>query len=222
MTEKVITLRSQPEAREQSYRIKYAELLNPAQLEAVTHREGPLLVVAGAGSGKTRTLIYRVARLIEGRVPPPAILLLTFTRRAAQEMLRRAEQLVGEQSRSVAGGTFHSFANSVLRRHGASIGLQSNFTILDRSDMEDVINLIRTRMGLASKERRFPKKRTLAEIISMARNKARIGGAGTGGRLRPPVGQSRTRSCIWRPPTTPTSASVGCSITTTCSIAWSS
>ncbi|MGO9056984.1 MAG: ATP-dependent helicase [Candidatus Binataceae bacterium] len=173
MTEKVITLRSQPEAREQSYRIKYAELLNPAQLEAVTHREGPLLVVAGAGSGKTRTLIYRVARLIEGRIPPPAILLLTFTRRAAQEMLRRAEQLVGEQSRSVAGGTFHSFANSVLRRHGASIGLQSNFTILDRSDMEDVINLIRTRMGLASKERRFPKKGTLAEIISMARNKAR-------------------------------------------------
>ncbi len=173
MAEKVITLRSQPDAREPTYRIKYAELLNPAQLEAVTHREGPLLVVAGAGSGKTRTLIYRVARLIEGRVPPPAILLLTFTRRAAQEMLRRAEQLVGEQSRSVAGGTFHSFANSVLRRHGASIGLQSNFTILDRSDMEDVINLIRTRMGLASKERRFPKKGTLAEIISMARNKAR-------------------------------------------------
>jgi len=173
LAEKVITLRSQPDAREQTYRIKYAELLNPAQLEAVTHREGPLLVVAGAGSGKTRTLIYRVARLIEGRVPPPAILLLTFTRRAAQEMLRRAEQLVGEQSRSVAGGTFHSFANSVLRRHGASIGLQSNFTILDRSDMEDVINLIRTRMGLASKERRFPKKGTLAEIVSMARNKAR-------------------------------------------------
>jgi len=173
LAEKVITLRSRPEAREDSYRIKYAELLNPTQLEAVAHRDGPLLVVAGAGSGKTRTLIYRVARLIEGRVPPQAILLLTFTRRAAQEMLRRAEQLVGEQSRAVAGGTFHSFANSVLRRYGSSIGLQPNFTILDRSDMEDVINLIRTRMGLASKERRFPKKGTLAEIISMARNKAR-------------------------------------------------
>jgi DNA helicase-2/ATP-dependent DNA helicase PcrA len=173
LAEKVITLRSQPDAREQSYRIKYAELLNAAQLEAVTHRDGPLLVVAGAGSGKTRTLIYRVARLIEGRVPAQAILLLTFTRRAAQEMLRRVEQLVGEQSRAVAGGTFHSFANTVLRRYGTSIGLQPNFTILDRSDMEDVINLIRTRMGLASKERRFPKKGTLAEIISMARNKAR-------------------------------------------------
>ena len=171
--EKVITLRSQPDARDGSYRINYPQLLNPAQLEAVTHREGPLLVVAGAGSGKTRTLIYRVARLIEGRVPPQAILLLTLTRRAAQEMLRRAEQLVGEPSRAVAGGTFHSFGNIVLRRWGAAIGLPPNFTILDRSDMEDVINLIRTRMGLASRERRFPKKGTLAEIISMARNKAR-------------------------------------------------
>jgi DNA helicase II / ATP-dependent DNA helicase PcrA len=173
VAEKVITLRSQPEAREGQYRIKYAELLNASQLEAVTHRDGALLVVAGAGSGKTRTLIYRVARLVEGRIPPQAILLLTFTRRASQEMLRRAEQLVGEQSRGVAGGTFHSFANTVLRRHGPAIGLQPNFTILDRSDMEDVINLIRTRMGLASKDRRFPKKGTLAEIISMARNKAR-------------------------------------------------
>jgi DNA helicase-2/ATP-dependent DNA helicase PcrA len=173
LAEKVITLRSRPEEREPSFRINYAELLNPAQLEAVTHRDGPLLVVAGAGSGKTRTLIYRVARLVESRVAPEAILLLTFTRRAAQEMLRRAEQLVGERSRAVAGGTFHSFANSMLRRHGATIGLQPNFTILDRSDMEDVINLLRTRMGLASKERRFPKKGTMAEIISMARNKAR-------------------------------------------------
>jgi DNA helicase II / ATP-dependent DNA helicase PcrA len=171
--EKVITLRSEGGAREAAYRINYAQLLNPAQLEAVTHRDGPLLVVAGAGSGKTRTLIYRVARLIESRVAPQSILLLTFTRRAAQEMLRRAEQLVGEQSRAVAGGTFHSFANNVLRRYGTAIGVQPNFTILDRSDMEDVINLIRTRMGFASKERRFPKKGTLAEIISMARNKAR-------------------------------------------------
>ena len=221
MAEKVITLRSQPDAQEQSYRIKYADLLNPAQLEAVTHREGPLLVVAGAGSGKTRTLIYRVARLIEGRVPPQAILLLTFTRRAAQEMLRRAEQLVGEQSRAVAGGTFHSFANTVLRRYGTSIGLQPNFTILDRADMEDVINLIRTRMSLASKERRFPKKRTLAEIISMARNKARS----VEEELDQDFGHlwdNRDEIFIWQPPTTLISASGDCSITMTCSIAWSS
>ncbi len=175
MADKVIYLR-EPQASpqdERNFKIKYAELLNPAQLEAVRHREGPLLVIAGAGSGKTRTLIYRVARLIESGVPPGAILLLTFTRRAAQEMLRRAEQLVGERAGGVAGGTFHSFANTVLRRHGNVMGLKPNFTILDRADMEDVVNLLRTRMGLASRERRFPKKSTLAEVISMARNKRR-------------------------------------------------
>jgi DNA helicase-2/ATP-dependent DNA helicase PcrA len=172
-TDKVIVLRGEPARDDRNYKIKYAELLNQAQLAAVTHRDGPLLVVAGAGSGKTRTLIYRVARLIESGVPPGAILLLTFTRRAAEEMLRRVERLVGAASRAVAGGTFHSFANTVLRQYGSSIDLRPNFTILDRSDMEDVINLIRTRMGLQSKERRFPKKGTLSELISMARNKAR-------------------------------------------------
>ncbi|MFZ1887373.1 MAG: ATP-dependent helicase [Candidatus Binataceae bacterium] len=174
MADKVIYLRDpNRESGERVYKIKYAELLNAAQLAAVTHRDGPLLVIAGAGSGKTRTLIYRVARLIESGVPPAAILLMTFTRRAAQEMLERVERLVGESSRSVAGGTFHSFANNILRRHGAQMGLKPNFTILDRGDMEDVINLLRARMGLASRERRFPKKSTVAEVISMARNKMR-------------------------------------------------
>ena len=132
-----------------TYRIKYAELLNPAQLAAVTHRDGPLLVVAGAGSGKTRTLIYRVARLIESGVPPGAILLLTFTRRAAQEMLRRVEQLVGDRS-TRGGRRYLSFVRQpgVAPASAPPIGLKPNFTILDRSDMEDVINLLRTRMGL--------------------------------------------------------------------------
>jgi DNA helicase-2/ATP-dependent DNA helicase PcrA len=174
VADKVIYLREKTAAGDESkFKIKYAELLNEAQLAAVTHRDGPLLVIAGAGSGKTRTLIYRVARLIESGVPPGAILLLTFTRRAAQEMLDRVERLVGNASRQVAGGTFHSFANNVLRRHGAPLGLRPNFTILDRSDMEDVLNLLRARMGLASRERRFPKKGTVAEVISMARNKRR-------------------------------------------------
>jgi DNA helicase-2/ATP-dependent DNA helicase PcrA len=175
VADKVIYLREKASAPgdERNFKIKYAELLNPAQLEAVTHRDGPLLVIAGAGSGKTRALIYRVARLIESGVPPGAILLLTFTRRAANEMLHRAEQLVGDRAGSVAGGTFHSFANNVLRRHGAPMGLKPNFTILDRADMEDVVNLLRSRMGLASRERRFPKKSTIAEAISMARNKRR-------------------------------------------------
>ncbi len=174
MADKVIVLRpARTEVDERSFRIKYAELLNPSQLAAVTHREGPILVVAGAGSGKTRTLIYRVARLIESGVPPGAILLLTFTRRAAQEMLRRVEHLVGDRTRAVAGGTFHSFANLTLRQFGSAIGLKPNFTILDRSDMEDVVNLLRTRMGLGSRDRRFPKKGTITEAISMARNKRR-------------------------------------------------
>ena len=137
MADRVIQLKKTVEAApdESRYRIKYAELLNAAQLAAVTHRGGPLLVIAGAGSGKTRTLIYRVARLIESGVPPGAILLLTFTRRAAQEMLRRVEQLVGERGGEVAGGTFHSFANTILRGHGGPIGLQPNFTILDRGEI---------------------------------------------------------------------------------------
>ena len=174
MADKVIVLRTaRTETDERSFRIKYAELLNPSQLAAVTHRDGPILVIAGAGSGKTRTLIYRVARLIEGGIPPGAILLLTFTRRASQEMLRRVEHLVGDRTRAVAGGTFHSFANLTLRQFGSAIGLKSNFTILDRSDMEDLVNLLRTRMGLGSRDRRFPKKGTITETISMARNKRR-------------------------------------------------
>jgi len=174
VADKVIVLRpARKEVDERSFRIKYAELLNPSQLAAVTHRDGPILVIAGAGSGKTRTLIYRVARLIESGVPPGAILLLTFTRRAAQEMLRRVEHLVGDRTRAVAGGTFHSFANLTLRQFGSAIGLKPNFTILDRSDMEDVVNLLRTRMGLGSRDRRFPKKGTITEVISMARNKRR-------------------------------------------------
>src|ERR1700683_4124797 len=176
VADKIIVLRGSPRPNpedERNYRIPYGEVLNPAQLEAVTHRDGPLLVVAGAGSGKTRTLIYRVARLIESGVAPGAILLLTFTRRASQEMLRRAEQLVGDRSRAVAGGTFHSFANNVLRKWGQPLDLKPNFTILDRADMEDVINLLRSRMGFGSRERRFPKKGTLAESISMGRKKRR-------------------------------------------------
>src|SRR5215475_2875708 len=168
------TLRARSDARPAPrFRIDYAAELNAAQHDAATSLDGPVLVIAGAGSGKTRTLIYRVARLIESGVPPGAILLLTFTRRAAQEMLELVERLVGNTSRAVAGGAFHSFANTVLRRHGGVMGLKPNFTILDRSDMEDVLNLLRTRMGLASRERRFPKKGTIAEVISMARNKAR-------------------------------------------------
>ncbi|MEW6298002.1 MAG: UvrD-helicase domain-containing protein [Thermodesulfobacteriota bacterium] len=151
--------------------IDYQHELNPAQYEAVVTHHGPLLVIAGAGSGKTRTLVYRVARMIEEGVEPASILLLTFTRRAAEEMLERAGALLGGRCDKVTGGTFHSFANTVLRRYASLLGFANAFTILDRGDSEDVINLIRTRLGLDKKERRFPRKQTIVEIISLAANK---------------------------------------------------
>ena len=151
--------------------IAYHEELNEAQCEAAMFLEGPLLVIAGAGTGKTRTLVYRVARLIERGIDPRTILLLTFTRRAAEEMLRRASLLTDSRCERVAGGTFHSFGNMVLRQYGQLLGLGPGFTIMDRSDSEDVIQLLRSQMGLVSREKRFPRKQTIAEIHSLARNK---------------------------------------------------
>ena len=167
------TLRPRADARrEPRYRIDYEGELNPAQYAAATTLEGPVLVVAGAGSGKTRTLVYRVARLVESGINPAQILLLTFTRKAAEEMLRRASILVGGSCEQVAGGTFHSFANTVLRRTAGRLGLKPGFTILDRSDSEDVVNLLRSRAGLDRKERRFPRKGAIVEIFSMAVNRS--------------------------------------------------
>ncbi len=160
-----------PQTKKLSFLIPYEDVLNPAQYEAVTTLEGPLLVIAGAGSGKTRTLTYRVARLVEEGISPESILLLTFTRRASQEMLRRAATLLDHRCERVAGGTFHSFANLTLRKHAQKLGFESGFNILDRADSEDAINLLRTRMKLNLKERRFPRKRTIASIYSKAVNK---------------------------------------------------
>ena len=165
------TLRPEPDDRARRFLIDYKEELNPSQYEAaVTHR-GPLLVLAGAGSGKTRTLVFRVARMVEEGIDPASILLLTFTRRASEEMLQRVEALLGSRCDRVTGGTFHSFANTILRRYAQLLGFANAFTILDRSDSEDVINLIRSRMGLDKKERRFPRKQTILEILSLAANK---------------------------------------------------
>jgi len=154
-------------------RIDYEGALNAAQLEVVFSLDGPLLVIAGAGSGKTQTLVYRVARLIEQGVHPSHILLLTFTRRAAQEMLQRVGLLVGGRSDQVRGGTFHSVGNILLRRYGQSIGLDSSFTIMDRSDAEDVIHLLRSEYGLHEKGRRVPRKNTIAEMFSKTVNTLR-------------------------------------------------
>ncbi len=146
--------------------------LNPAQREAVTSTEGPLLVIAGAGSGKTRTLVYRVAYLLEQGVRPENILLLTFTRKASQEMLWRAGQLLNETCRRVVGGTFHGIANMLLRRHGHHLGFGSSFTIIDRGDAEGIVNLLKGSLGLTGRDLQFPTKRVLVNILSGSVNKS--------------------------------------------------
>lgn len=158
--------------------------LNPQQRQAVTHGQGPLLIVAGAGTGKTATLVHRVAWLMLQGIDPRRILLLTFTRRAAAEMLRRAEGVLRQIGRSksqgarlsitrVWGGTFHAIATRLLRQHGRAIGLPSEFSIHDRSDSEDLLNVVRTEQGLARTDRRFPKKRTCLDIYSRCVNARR-------------------------------------------------
>lgn len=147
--------------------------LNPRQKEAVTTIEGPLLIIAGAGSGKTRTLVHRVAYLVEKGIAPDSILLLTFTRRAAEEMLERASQLTDHRCKYVAGGTFHSFAFKVLRQYGHHLGYKNGFTVIDRGDTEDIIHSIVSEVKEQYKGIRFPKKSTIAEIISKANNLCR-------------------------------------------------
>lgn len=144
--------------------------LNKAQRQAVSITKGPLLVIAGAGSGKTLTLTHRAAYLIEQGVPPESVLLLTFTRKAAQEMLRRAAGLLDARCQRIAGGTFHAFAHQTLRRHGKAIGLAPHFTIMDRPDAEEAIGMLRHEMGLADKDRRFPKRETIADLYSKSIN----------------------------------------------------
>ena len=140
--------------------------LNPDQARAVTFGDAPLLVIAGAGTGKTRTLIHRVAALVDRGVAPERILLLTFTRRAASEMLSRAERLVGSAGGRVHGGTFHSVGHRLLRQFGPNAGLAGDFTIMDQSDAEDLMQLARGAMGFAKTAKRFPKKETLHWLYS--------------------------------------------------------
>lgn len=140
--------------------------LNDAQLRAATHPDGPLLIIAGAGTGKTRTLVWRVAHLLERGIRPERILLLTFTRRSAQEMLARVERLVGSVSRGVHGGTFHGTAHRLLRKFGRQAGLPADFTIMDQADSEDLMQLSRSALGFGDKKKRFPKKETLHHVYS--------------------------------------------------------
>ncbi|HUC39958.1 MAG TPA: ATP-dependent helicase [Gemmatimonadales bacterium] len=140
--------------------------LNPAQLAAATAPQGPLLIIAGAGTGKTHTLAHRVAHLIRDGADPGRILLLTFTRRAAEIMTRRAERIVGKKARVSWAGTFHSVANRLLRLHAGAVNLAPSFTILDRSDSADLLNVVRQELGFAKLPARFPKKDTCLAIYS--------------------------------------------------------
>jgi DNA helicase-2/ATP-dependent DNA helicase PcrA len=149
------------------------EKLNPAQREAVESIEGPVLVIAGAGSGKTRTLTTRLAYLVSLGIPAEKILLLTFTRKAAREMISRAEALVGNSCGKVQGGTFHSLCHYMLRQYGYLLGFSPNFTVLDRGDSEDLLNLLKNSLGFPGAKRHAPKKETLATILSKIKNQGK-------------------------------------------------
>ncbi len=158
-------------ASDASYRIAYAELLNEQQYQAVMHDRGPALVIAGAGTGKTRTLVYRVARLVEDGMEPRAILLLTFTRRAAKEMLDKAASVLDERCSHVKGGTFHHYCNQLLHTYSEHIGFPPNFTLLDQPDAADTIHHVRAPLAAKLRGKRFPQKNTLLAMFSASLNR---------------------------------------------------
>ncbi len=151
-------------------RIDYPGELNAQQCEAVTAGPGPMLVIAGAGSGKTRTLTYRVAYLLENGVAPSNILLLTFTNKASREMLDRVSSLLPDSTEGLWGGTFHSIGNKILRRHAETLGWRRGFSIMDREDQEDLMKTVIAAAGIDPKEKRFPKAEVVTDIFSMAVN----------------------------------------------------
>ena len=147
-----------PYSPEVRLNIDYPRELNEQQLAAVTAPPGPALVIAGAGSGKTRTLTYRVAYLLEQGIPPDRILLLTFTNKAAGEMMRRVSELLGQELRPLWGGTFHSIGARILRLQAPTLGYQRDFTILDRDDGRDLIKAAWPTPGLQPRARIFPSR----------------------------------------------------------------
>ncbi len=154
-------------------RLDLAHELNDAQRAAVTCGDGPKLVIAGAGSGKTRTITYRVAYLLTKGVHPSQILLATFTNKAARAMLSRVEALTGGDAGGIWGGTFHAIGNRLLRQHGPLVGLQANYSILDEEDQRDLIKMCVTDAKVKVEEKRFPAPALIGDLISMAFNTQR-------------------------------------------------
>ena len=153
-----------------TFKIDYAKELNDEQLDAVLHGDGPCLVLAGAGSGKTRTIVYRVAYLIERGINPEHILLVTFTNKASKEMLFRVEELLGTFPRGLWGGTFHHVANILLRKYARVIGYDNNFTILDEEDSKDLINLCVRSLHIDPKKVRFPSAGVINGLMLLSKN----------------------------------------------------
>jgi DNA helicase-2/ATP-dependent DNA helicase PcrA len=151
--------------------IDYRAELNSQQYAAVTSPKGPALVIAGAGAGKTRTLTYRVAYLLEQGVAADRILLLTFTNKAAREMMQRVAELLGEHTQIHWGGTFHSIGARMLRRHAERLGYQADFTIMDREDATQLLGACVSSAGIDVKSTRFPKAKVLADILSLTANR---------------------------------------------------
>ena len=160
-------------ARTRAYRVDYARELNEEQKEVVFAPDGPTIVIAGAGSGKTRTLVYRVSRLVEDGTEPYRLCLLTFTNRAAREMTRRVEALIGADVSGALAGTFHSVAARLLRPNAELLGYQANFSILDTEDTKDLLESATSDMGIPVTERRFPKGDLLRSLLSFAVNTGR-------------------------------------------------
>src|SRR5438132_10298673 len=144
----------QPAKAQKTYRVRYEEELNAEQLEVVMAGDGPLLVIAGAGSGKTRALTYRVSRLIEDVVDPNDILLVTFTNKASREMLSRVEQLVTVDTSRIWGGNYHTIGNRLLRRHAETIGYRSSFSILDDEDSKEMMESAISSLAIKTLEKR--------------------------------------------------------------------
>jgi len=162
-----------PARPSRSYRVGYAQELNPEQLRVVMHPGGPMLALAGAGTGKTRTLVYRACRLIEDGVPPSRILLLTFTNKAAREMLDRVEQLVLGGAGRVTGGTFHSAGHRILRRYASLLGYSQRFSILDREDATDLMGQALADLSPELPKKRTPRPRLLLNVYSLVINTGR-------------------------------------------------
>jgi len=150
--------------------IDYEKELNPEQNRVVMEEGGPLLVLAGAGSGKTRTLTYRVARLLESGVRPENILLATFINKAARSMLNRVETLLQSDTRNIMGGTFHHVAHLFLRRHAQDVGYKANFSIVDSEDARQIISTCMADLKIDPKLSKFPKSNIIGEIISLTVN----------------------------------------------------